>query len=123
MTTTIGERIKLIREDLGYNKSEFAKYLDVAQSTISTIESGGSVPGYELLTSIVSKIDGLNPQWLLQGLGNMYLKKGEDIKYQFIEKNNESIVDFLKEQLRQKDKIIDKLMNPDKTSSKAGFSA
>lgn len=48
----IGERIKLLREKIGMSQAELAKKANIAQSSISYIESGGKSPSLETLECI-----------------------------------------------------------------------
>lgn len=60
---TIGEKIRHIRETLGWNQTEFAKLADIDNATLSVIENGRSDPGYETLQKIITAFK-INPAML-----------------------------------------------------------
>lgn len=37
---TVGERVRIVREDLGYTREKFAEILDVSASTLANVELG-----------------------------------------------------------------------------------
>lgn len=59
----IGEKIRFVRNNLNMNQKEFAKSLNVAQSTISRVENGDRQPEYDLLKNIIDKFN-VNPNWI-----------------------------------------------------------
>jgi transcriptional regulator with XRE-family HTH domain len=60
-----GERIRQIREKLGWNQDKFARYLGVRTSTISRYECG-RIPNEPTLAKI-AKIGNTTPEWILKG--------------------------------------------------------
>lgn len=49
----IGEKIKQLREDLGYNQEQFSELLEVGQSTISQYETNVRQPSWTVLKKII----------------------------------------------------------------------
>lgn len=101
------QKIDLINSLIGYytkgNKAEFARILGIKPQTLSTWLVRNTCD----IELIYSKCEGINPEWLLTGKGNM-LKS--DIKK---ESSCES-VESLKELLKAKEEIIElqrKLIN------------
>ena len=75
----LGLRIKLVRTYMRLEQKEFALKLKTAQSQISRIESGKTVPSLHHLLRIKSladhhsKLEGeLSWNWLLDGKGKMF---------------------------------------------------
>ncbi len=65
---TIPSRIKWLRESNKLNKVEFAKRLNVNQSTISRIEDGEQKPSADTLVAL-SQNFGVSSDWILFGNG------------------------------------------------------
>lgn len=121
MVETIGIRIQYLREKV-YNLSqeEFARKLGVSQRTISGMESD------DVSAKNILKLEsmGISRAWLETGTGswndinpeNFYKQKGED-----------AVVDFLMQQLREKDKQIENLttllFGKQKPTQTSGFSS
>lgn len=74
---TINKRFKFLREHLDLTQQEFSSKVNVARSTISTIESGGSVPGKRLISDVCEQFS-VNREWLVKGIGEMF--KEDEIK-------------------------------------------
>ena len=71
--TEIYERIKLATNSR--TQVELAEVLDIRQSSISDAKRRNSVPG-DWFMKLFEKF-GLNPDWLKQGVGPMYLRTGQ----------------------------------------------
>lgn len=67
---TIGERIRLVRSDANLTQKEFAEKLEIKQNTVATYESGATNPSDRIISSI-SRLFGINREWLLTGEGEM----------------------------------------------------
>ncbi len=65
----LSERIKNIRESLGYSQKEMAAAIETSLPSVQNYESGKSVPGGDVIKSIVKL--GFNANWLLTGEGDM----------------------------------------------------
>lgn len=66
------ERIRLIMENEHLTPSAFADTLQVGRAVISHILNGRNNPSLEIVTRILSKLNYINPEWLLTGEGEMY---------------------------------------------------
>lgn len=71
MEHTINNRVKMVRETLGYTSAMFAQKLNVKAGTVSMLETGTSKPGAEILIKI-SDTFGVPTDWLLKGEGEMF---------------------------------------------------
>ena len=69
---SIAERLISIRQSQGVSQTALAKKLGIAQSTLSQLESGASVPGAELLSKLQVRYN-IDINWLLNGEGTMYI--------------------------------------------------
>jgi SOS-response transcriptional repressor LexA len=65
------ERFVIIRKELGLNIKNFADSLDMAPTTVSSIESGSREPSKEVLIKLASRYS-VNLHWMLTGDGNKY---------------------------------------------------
>lgn len=70
----LGERLKQVRENLGYTQKEMAKAINTNPQTWQVYESGKSVPGGNVLEALARM--GFNVNWLLTGEGEMIQGKG-----------------------------------------------
>jgi SOS-response transcriptional repressor LexA len=83
METNIAERIRLARENKGYDQITLAKKIDVASRTVQRWEGGLQVPDSNYLIKL-AKNTNVRPEWLLTGDGEMYhlpLPKGKVIPF------------------------------------------
>ena len=67
--STLGERLKSARENLGHSQKEMASLLKIHPQSLYIYERGTSVPGGKLL-ELVAQI-GISIDWLLTGEGEM----------------------------------------------------
>jgi transcriptional regulator with XRE-family HTH domain len=65
---TIGDRVRLVREQLGISQSRLAKAVKIAPQTIQQLEAGDS-QGSKHLLAIARELR-VNPDWLLTGKGD-----------------------------------------------------
>ena len=73
METTVNQRIKMLRMELGKSQEELAEELGVTQAAIFKLENKGG-----LSTKMLKKITEsykINSSWLLEGIGEMYSSK------------------------------------------------
>lgn len=66
------DRIKLIMEKEGLTPAKFADKLQINRAIISHILNGRNNPSLDVVTRILSEMSYINPDWLLNGTGNMY---------------------------------------------------
>lgn len=63
---TVGERVRIIREDLGYTREKFAEILDVSASTLANVELGRTQIPYVMLLNLYD-IFGISSDDILHG--------------------------------------------------------
>lgn len=68
---TIGERIKKIRESLGYNQRDFSKSIKIGQSTLAMLENGKREVNDRHIM-LICTVYNINETWLRNGNGNMF---------------------------------------------------
>lgn len=62
----VGERVRIIREDLGYAREKFAEILDVSASTLANVELGRTQIPYVMLLNLYN-IFGISSDDILYG--------------------------------------------------------
>ncbi len=75
--TAIGKRLKLLREALGLTQREFASALGRTIRTVQNYEGGHRVPD-EATLKLIETLFGVNPEWLREGKGSMFLNKDKE---------------------------------------------
>jgi transcriptional regulator with XRE-family HTH domain len=77
--SSLGKRIKKIREERGLNQEAFSKDLGISRTGLAKLELGEqSNPGAQLIAKLVEL--GYNANWLLSGKGHVHYKES-DIQY------------------------------------------
>jgi transcriptional regulator with XRE-family HTH domain len=76
---TLGDRIRLIREEEGYTQEGFAAVLEVTPATINRYEKNHRIPDADFLNRLVS-FCGCDPGWLLTGK-DQYKNLGSRIRH------------------------------------------
>lgn len=66
------QQLKEVRKALGFNQTDFAKYLGITQTAYSMIESGHR-PLAEKYIKVICSIFNVSERWFLTGEGNMFL--------------------------------------------------
>lgn len=66
----IGDRIKTVRNSLGYNQTDFGNKIGVAAASISKLEKGINNPSDQTVKLICSEF-GISRHWLETGEGEM----------------------------------------------------
>ncbi len=68
--STLGARLRMIREELGYSKQKMAEYLGISLQTCRRYESDENSPTADFCISLCQR-ENINIQWLLTGEGPM----------------------------------------------------
>mgnify|MGYP002863102158 CR=1 FL=1 len=76
---TINDRVKELRksEEIGLTLEKFGKSLGVGKSAISDIENGRNNVSEQMFNSICREFN-VNPSWLRDGSGEMFVKRTRD---------------------------------------------
>ncbi len=74
---TRGERLKKIRNELGFDQEKFGKVFGISQSHYSAVEKGR----YDISISMMEKLFkmGYNLNWLITGIGELKLPVDEQL--------------------------------------------
>ena len=76
------DRIRLLMESENMTPSQFADYIGINRAVISHILNGRNNPSLEVVSKILSEMSYVNPEWLINGNGNMYKDGTEKKKMQ-----------------------------------------
>lgn len=68
------DRIKLIMEQEGMTPAKFADRLHINRAVISHILNGRNNPSLEVVSKILTELNYINAEWLINGSGEMYKK-------------------------------------------------
>ena len=118
------ERLQSIIEERQISKYKIAKAIDISASTVSNYLKGKTKPDSTKLT-VLSKLLGVNKEWLQTGEGSKYTEMETDGVYTKIFQDPEGkhmneklilILDRLTESMREKDQQISMLINQINTS-------
>ena len=85
------DRIKQIIDHEQLAPSSFADKLQLGRAVVSHILNGRNNPSLDVVTRILTKLDYINPDWLITGTGDMYKPgygKNPDTSPQPIQSNN-----------------------------------
>ena len=77
---TPNQRLRLIRELLQVNQTEFSKALGFKQSHISAVESEKKEVSVKIIYALVNKFK-VSANWLLSGEGDMFLTHHDRVEY------------------------------------------
>lgn len=78
-------RIELVMKSQNLTSSQFADKLGVQRSGMSHILSGRNKPSLDFVLKVLAGFPDLNPQWLLQGKGKMYVNMAEVVEVRKME--------------------------------------
>lgn len=93
--TSIGERVRCIRKELGYTQGEFASLLNCDQTAVSRLERGKRTLDVDAMY-ILHKQCSVDMNWLVSGEGELMLGEGE---YEYVaEVELEGLKEWLVEQ-------------------------
>lgn len=81
-----GERIKVLRKSLGLTQQEFSDRLGIKRNTITNYEIGRNEP-IDAVFNLICKTWNVNPEWLKEGEGDMYLPSSKDVLEQYCKDN------------------------------------
>ena len=80
------ERIKRFIKSTDLNSSQFAECLGVNRSNITHILSGRNKPSIDFLERLIRTFPNINTNWIISGIGEMYLSKEKKEPIKSLEK-------------------------------------
>ncbi|MCP5048674.1 MAG: helix-turn-helix transcriptional regulator [bacterium] len=73
---SLGLRIRQVRKQLGLVQTQFGHRMGISKSSVINYETGKRIPDALFLIRLLERFD-INPKWLMLGIGNMNLERGE----------------------------------------------
>lgn len=70
-STSIIDRINLIKKQVGMNNEQFSKEIGIQESTLNHIEGGRNKPSVDVIRSIIKRFPQFNLRWFVLGEGEM----------------------------------------------------
>ena len=67
------DRIKHIMEEQHMSQQVFATFIGLSPATLSSIFNGRTAPTLKIVEAIKNKIPSISTDWLLMGVGDMYI--------------------------------------------------
>ena len=113
------ERIKMLREQLGYSQEAFAKEVGLTKNYISLVENGKRTFAERTLKDICRKFD-VREEWLRSGVGEMFIERLPEDEYTraalMLKKDNDTlamqaVVEYWKLSPQSKAAIKEYIMN------------
>lgn len=80
MSTTIGERIKKLRKELGLSMEAFGNKIKMTNSNISKMEKDLRIVTDRTITMICAEFN-VNEEWLRNGEGDMFVEQTIDEEF------------------------------------------
>ncbi|HEX8546716.1 MAG TPA: helix-turn-helix transcriptional regulator [Cytophagaceae bacterium] len=123
-TVKLKERLEDLLKYLDINQKEFSKFTGVSENTLSNAKKGKNMPNLEFFNAIFRVVPNLNAQWLYMGVGEMFADPSNELNHKdFSSKpakkkdlkmedcteeleNAEMEIEFLKNQVEDKNEII-----------------
>ena len=112
MEVAVNTRIEMILKHFNLNQKQLAKQAGLPENTLSNAKKGKNIPNIEFFNSIYKALPSINPHWLYMGSGQMLADSNgtkSHLEEQETAKKLEAMsreIDYLKEQIRDKEEII-----------------
>ena len=72
------DRILQVMQSEGLNAKQFCQEVGISQGTLSNILGGRNKPSLDVLQAVLRRFRGINCDWLIMGVGSMYLSGAQD---------------------------------------------
>ncbi len=113
----MNKRLEQFMRSEGLTSAKFAEILSVQPSSISHLLSGRNNPNFDFISKLLMMFPNLNPHWIINGIGEMYLDSNSTQTADKDDKSN-SDVDSLQSQFLTTDNYV---QNDDNQSSYTAF--
>lgn len=74
---------------------KFAEIMEVQPSSISHLLSGRNKPNFEFISRLLLRFPALNPDWIINGTGNIYKRKDNDRELEITKVNQREFTDVI----------------------------
>ncbi len=88
------DRIKRIMEEQHMSQQVFADFIGLSPATLSSIFTGRTRPTLNVVEAIKNKLPSISTDWLLMGVGNMYIQSSFEAPEASSSSSVEQMLDF-----------------------------
>ena len=88
------DRIKRIMEEQHMSQQVFADFIGLSPATLSSIFTGRTRPTLNVVEAIKNKLPSISTDWLLMGVGNMYVQAASEESESISSSSVEQMLDF-----------------------------
>lgn len=89
------ERLAQFLKSEGLTAVKFAEIMEVQPSSISHLLSGRNKPNFEFISRLLLRFPALNPDWIINGTGNIYKRKDNDRELEITKVNQREFTDVI----------------------------
>lgn len=100
------ERLAQFLKSEGLTAVKFAEIMEVQPSSISHLLAGRNKPNFEFISRMLLRFPELNPDWIINGQGEMYKVVKTSRNDLFTDVKQEGITDVIQAQIEDKPKKI-----------------
>lgn len=88
------DRIKRIMEEQHMSQQVFADFVGLSPATLSSIFTGRTRPTLNVVEAIKNKLPSISTDWLLMGVGDMFVSASSDAQESSQNRSVEQMLDF-----------------------------
>lgn len=111
IVTTMKERLVQFLQSEGLTAVKFAEIMEVQPSSISHLLSGRNKPNFDFISRLLLRFPDLNPDWMINGIGEIYKSKPKQVEQKTREVSQEMITNVKEEPKSADEKIITDVNN------------
>lgn len=100
------ERLAQFLQSEGLTAVKFAEIMEVQPSSISHLLSGRNKPNFDFISRLLLRFPDLNPDWMINGIGEIYKSKLKQVGQKTREVSQETITNVNEEPKSTNEKLI-----------------
>ena len=100
------ERLAQFLQSEGLTAVKFAEIMEVQPSSISHLLSGRNKPNFDFISRLLLRFPDLNPDWMINGIGEIYKSKLKQVGQKTREVSRETITNVNEEPKSTDEKLI-----------------
>ena len=100
------ERLAQFLQSKGLTAVKFAEIMEVQPSSISHLLSGRNKPNFDFISRLLLRFPDLNPDWMINGIGEIYKSKLKQVGQKTGEVSQETITNVNEEPKSTNEKLI-----------------
>lgn len=105
------ERLAQFLQSEGLTAVKFAEIMEVQPSSISHLLSGRNKPNFDFISRLLLRFPDLNPDWMINGIGEIYKSKPKQVGQKTHEVNQERVTNVKEESKSADEKVITDVNN------------